>query len=67
MKTSPIVFIPGLFCTELLWQAQTDAFNDITSTQVVLPICGNNVSSMAEDILAHAPERFSLVGFSLGS
>lgn len=67
MNNFPIVFIPGLFCTELVWQAQINALKHIAPTQVLLATCGDNVAAMAEDILARAPEYFSLVGFSLGS
>jgi len=61
----PVVFIPGLLCTEILFAPQIAAFSDHPI------LIGNHrehdsIEAIAANILERAPERFSLVGLSMG-
>ena len=61
-----IVFLPGHLCTARLWQAQIDTIGDDARCQVMALYDADNVSGLAKHVLDHAPERFSLVGLSMG-
>jgi len=61
----PIVFVPGLLCTELLYAPQIAAFADHPI------LVGNHrqhdsIPDIAASILADAPEKFALIGLSMG-
>ncbi|MEQ8334245.1 alpha/beta fold hydrolase [Nisaea sp.] len=61
-----ILFLPGFMCDQHLWDDVVDGmrflghlhFGDLTRDR--------SFEAMAERVLADAPERFSLVGFSMG-
>ncbi len=61
----PIVFLPGLLCTELLFAPQIAAFADrpilIGATRGP-----DTITDMATATLAAAPDCFALVGLSMG-
>jgi len=65
MKREPIVFIPGLLCTEILFARQIAAFSDH-------PILigdhrsDDTMAAIADRVLAAAPEQFALAGLSMG-
>ncbi|ADZ68906.1 alpha/beta fold hydrolase [Polymorphum gilvum] len=61
----PIVFIPGLLCTETLYAPQIVAFAD-RPLMVADHRRHDTIAAIAEDILAQAPQRFALVGLSMG-
>src|ERR1700678_2859169 len=64
---TPIVFIPGLFCNQALWNAQVTAlspFADIVFADVTKQ---DTIAATAAAAFKQAPARFSLAGFSLGS
>lgn len=61
----PIVFIPGLLCTETLFSKQIVAFAD-RPIMVANHREHDGISAIAESILAEAPERFSLIALSMG-
>ena len=61
-----IVFLPGHLCTARLWRAQMDAIGDEARCQVMALYDANNVAGLAKHVLDHAPDRFSLVGLSMG-
>lgn len=63
---SPIVFIPGLFCDERLWQPQVSAFQKQTKTIIADITTYNSLETSAHALLQKLPEKFCLVGFSLG-
>ena len=61
----PILFIPGLLCTETLFHRQIVAFAD-RPIMVANHRDHDSISDMARSILAEAPERFSLIALSMG-
>lgn len=63
--SEPILFIPGLLCTELLFAKQIVAFAD-RPIMVANHRDDNSIAAMARRILDQAPERFSLVALSMG-
>ncbi|MEP3346179.1 MAG: alpha/beta hydrolase [Litoreibacter sp.] len=58
-----LVFLPGMMCDARLFQPQLDAFPDsivVTSTDFA------TITEMAQDVLAASPDRFDLLGLSMG-
>lgn len=63
--SDPIVFIPGLLCTEALYAPQIVAFAD-RPIMVANHREHDSVAAIAASILSQAPHRFSLIGLSMG-
>lgn len=61
----PVVFIPGLLCTEVLFAPQLAAFGD-RPLMVAEHRNHDSVPAIATAVLASAPERFALAGLSMG-
>ncbi|HEY8381784.1 MAG TPA: alpha/beta fold hydrolase [Microvirga sp.] len=61
-----IVLIPGLNCTERLYESQIGALSDDFTVVVADQRHDDTVAGMARRLLADAPERFGLVGLSMG-
>lgn len=61
----PIVFIPGLLCTEILWAPQIAAFSD-HPILVADHRSHESIANIAASILNAAPDRFALAGLSMG-
>lgn len=61
----PILFIPGLLCTEQLFAPQIVAFAD-RPIMVADHRRHDSIAAIAADILDQAPEKFSLIGLSMG-
>lgn len=61
----PILFIPGLLCTETLFSKQIVAFAD-RPIMVANHREHDSIAAIAESVLEQAPERFSLVALSMG-
>lgn len=61
-----IVFLPGLLCDARLWQAQTEALAGNFECHVPALDTEDNIPALARNVVAEAPERFSLVGLSMG-
>ncbi len=61
----PIVFVPGLLCTEILFAPQLAAFGD-RPLMVADHRSHDSMAAIAASILESAPERFALVGLSMG-
>ena len=61
-----LILLPGLLCTRALWSPQIEAFSG--AHNVVVPDLGRQetIAAMAADVLAEAPDRFSLAGLSMG-
>ncbi|MEP1577143.1 alpha/beta fold hydrolase [Roseibium album] len=61
----PIVFVPGLLCTEALYAPQIAAFADrpilVANTRE-----DDSIAAIAARLLEEAPNRFSLIGLSMG-
>lgn len=67
MRTGSIIFLPGFMCDGRLFQPQKSALGsegfecldgDITRSA--------SIESIAKDVLSSAPDRFALVGLSMG-
>ncbi len=61
-----IVFLPGHLCTGRLFDPQLLAFGDQAQCKVGNLNGADTVALMAKHVLDHAPEKFSLVGLSMG-
>ncbi|AHY47552.1 Alpha/beta hydrolase family [Rubrobacter radiotolerans] len=62
-----VVFVPGLLCDERLFEAQRAALEEEGFRTSVADVSQDaTVEGMARRLLAEAPERFSLVGLSMG-
>jgi len=65
MKT--IYLLCGLLCDEVVWEAQAKALAPDYDVRVVSFLQGeDSLATMAERVLAGAPERFALAGHSMG-
>jgi len=62
----PLLLLPGLLNDAELWRAQMADLADIADCTVGDQTRGETLQAVAEDVLAQAPERFALAGFSLG-
>ena len=58
--------IPGLLNDAELWRDQVAALSDVADCRVADITSGRSLEEMAEGVLAVAPGRFALAGFSLG-
>jgi len=65
-RKQPLLFIPGLLCTEELWRHQMDHLDDVAQMSVADLTMDDSISEMATRILAGAPEKFSMVALSMG-
>ena len=61
----PLVLVPGLLCTEILFAPQIGAFSD-HPLMVADNRSHDSIAAMAAGILEKAPERFALAGLSMG-
>jgi len=61
----PIVFVPGLLCTEILYAPQIAAFAD-HPILIADHRRHDSIKAIAASILAAAPDRFALAGLSMG-
>lgn len=61
----PIVFVPGLLCTELLYTPQIVAFAD-RPLMIADHRQHDTIPEIAASVLEKAPEKFSLAGLSMG-
>jgi len=62
----PLLLLPGLLNDAELWSAQSAALSDIADCTVGDQTRGETMQAVVEDVLAQAPQRFALAGFSLG-
>jgi pimeloyl-ACP methyl ester carboxylesterase len=60
------LLLPGLACDRDVWQHQARSFRHITSVQIADYGVSASLEEMARLALHHAPERFALVGHSMG-
>jgi pimeloyl-ACP methyl ester carboxylesterase len=64
---STVVLIPGVLCDHRLWSEQIAALSPRHEIVVADVTQQATIADMAAAVLAAAPERFLLAGFSLGS
>lgn len=61
----PVLFLPGTLCDASLWTPTMEQLGD-RPVQIGDLTRDDTIAGMAERVLADAPPRFALVGFSLG-
>ncbi len=61
-----VILLPGLLCDARLFEAQTAALADRARFSVPDLSPYDSTRAMADAVLAAAPERFALAGFSMG-
>ena len=63
----PLILVPGLLCTQALWQPQVDGLADAARIAVTGEHTRHtDIGAIAAAILAAAPPRFALAGLSFG-
>jgi pimeloyl-ACP methyl ester carboxylesterase len=62
----PTVLVPGLGCTPEIFEAVLPGIAALGPVTVADVCRDGSIGGMAERLLASAPERFALVGFSMG-
>ncbi len=62
----PILLVPGLNCTAEIYAAQLPALWRFGPVTVASHLAGASMGEIAAAILADAPPRFALAGFSMG-
>ncbi|MET0530501.1 MAG: alpha/beta hydrolase [Microvirga sp.] len=65
-KEAELILIPGLLNDSDLWRDQVAELSKIATCRVADITKGESLRELAEGVLADAPERFALAGFSLG-
>jgi pimeloyl-ACP methyl ester carboxylesterase len=66
MAAETLVLVPGLACTERLFQAQTAALSGSRPILIADNRHDDSIPGMARRILEAAPERFAIAGLSMG-
>lgn len=66
MSATPIVFIPGLTCTGRIYQHQVEHLGQTHPVLLANHWSAPTMKEVAAQILKAAPERFALVGTSMG-
>ncbi len=64
MSADAVLYLPGMMCDERLWRPQTSAllYPAVHADASV----GQSIGEMASNALEAAPERFAMVGLSMG-
>ena len=66
-SATPLMLLPGLICDAHIWAPQLDA---LRAGRTVIAVDGygesDSIEAMAQSALANAPDRFILVGHSMG-
>jgi len=60
------MFLPGLLNSPEIWSHQVENLADLTTCSVGDLTVGDSISGLAQAVLAEAPDRFALVGLSMG-
>ena len=63
---TPLVLLPGLLNDAELWRDQVAALSEVAECRVGDITRGETLGALAASVLAAAPPRFALAGFSLG-
>lgn len=66
MTTSPLLMIAGHLCDERIFAELTPRLSDAADLSFATPPQTPDIDQMAEQLLAEAPDRFAVAGFSLG-
>ncbi|MDC0598343.1 alpha/beta hydrolase [Gammaproteobacteria bacterium] len=64
---SSLFLLPGLLCDEVVWVEQVKALSPYAD--IIIPSFRgkNSLKDMAQEVIAQAPEKFSVVGHSMGA
>lgn len=66
-STKPVLYLlPGLMCDAAVWRHQEEALRDEFDVRIPVFRGFDSLRAMAESVLVEAPERFSVVGHSMG-
>ena len=66
MPSTPLVLLPGLLNTRRVYEHQIEALQDIADITIPELWQDDTIGAMADAVLAAAPPRFALGGFSMG-
>jgi len=66
MPSTPLVLLPGLLNTRRVYEHQVEALQDIADITIPELWQDDTIGAMADAVLAAAPPRFALGGFSMG-
>jgi pimeloyl-ACP methyl ester carboxylesterase len=61
-----LLLLPGFLCDEDLWRDQLTGLADVADGRVADLGHGDSIAGLARQVLATAPPRFALAGFSFG-
>jgi pimeloyl-ACP methyl ester carboxylesterase len=61
-----LVLIPGLLCTEILWEHQIQHLNDVADITVPDVSGADSIAELAQAVLDNSPTQFALCGLSMG-
>ncbi|WP_426703264.1 alpha/beta fold hydrolase [Rhodanobacter sp. Col0626] len=61
-----LILLPGFLCDEELWRDQLSGLANIADGRVADLGHGDSIAGLARQVLATAPPRFALAGFSFG-
>jgi pimeloyl-ACP methyl ester carboxylesterase len=62
----PLVLVPGLVCDSEVWHHQVRHLADVADIAIPAVGAGDTMVAMAGHVLAWAPPKFALAGFSMG-
>ena len=62
----PLLLLPGFLCDEDLWRDQLTGLAGVADGRVADLGHGDSIAALARQVLATAPPRFALAGFSFG-
>lgn len=65
-RRPPLLLLPGFLCDEDLWRDQLAGLADIADGRVADLGHADSIAELARQVLATAPPRFALAGFSFG-
>ena len=66
MEKQNLVLVPGLLCDDALWEHQSRYLSETADIKIADVTRSETIFGMAEAVLAMAPEKFALAGFSMG-
>ena len=66
MARQNLILVPGLICDDEVWAHARSHLADIANCTVVPAEGADSMQQMAAEVLATAPERFAIAGFSMG-
>ncbi len=65
-KPIPLVLLPGHMCDERLFEPQMDGLNELAEVLFFSLRHGDSMADYASQVLGATPEKFTLVGLSMG-